>query len=64
MLGSQTAFKEAAQLVERLLLLRVSENTVRHETQRYGQLQQEREAQWQQESQDMERLIARRRTLT
>lgn len=62
LLGVQTAFEEAARLAEKLLLVRVSENTVRHETQRYGQLQMDREAQWQEESEDIERLLERARS--
>jgi hypothetical protein len=46
------AFEEASRLVERYLLLRVSDNTIRKETERFGALQQAREAHWQQQSQD------------
>lgn len=59
--GVEVAFEEAARLVERFLLVRVSDNTVRKETERFGTLQQAREAFWQAQSQDLEWLQARRR---
>jgi len=62
LLGVQTAFEEAARLAKELLLVEVSENTVRHETQQYGELQMRREASWQRESHDEERLLERARS--
>lgn len=59
--GVEVAFAEAARLVERFLLVRVSDNTVRKETERFGKLQAEREAGWQQKSHKPEWLLARRR---
>lgn len=48
--GVEVAFEEATRFLERLLLFRVSDNTLRKETERFGQLQQEQEAAWQQQS--------------
>ena len=59
--GVQTSFGEASHMVKRFLLLEVSENTVRKETQIYGQLQAEREAIWIAESHDPEVLQSRKR---
>jgi len=56
LLGVQTAFEE-------VLLVRVSENTVRKETQSYGQLQMQEEARWHKESHDEERLQERLRSI-
>ena len=64
MLGSQTSFEDAARQAERLLLVDVSGNTVRKVTQHYGELQEQREAQWQKQSQDTEELNARTRSVT
>lgn len=63
-LGSQTAFEESARQAKRLLLLDVSENTIRDKTQHYGKMQEQREAQWQEQSCDTNQLIARRRSVT
>jgi len=41
--GVEVAFEEASRLVERYLLFRVSDNTLRKETGRFGALQQVRE---------------------
>lgn len=48
--GVEVAFEEATRFLERLLLFRVSDNTLRKETERFGQLQHEQEAAWQQQS--------------
>jgi hypothetical protein len=50
--GVEVAFEEAGRWMEQLLLFRVSDNTIRKETERFGQLQAEREAAWQAHSQD------------
>jgi hypothetical protein len=50
--GVEVAFEEASRLVERYLLFRVSDNTLRKETERFGALQQAREAHWKKQSQD------------
>ena len=50
--GVETAFGEANRLIERFLLLRVSDNTLRKETERFGELQKACEAAWKRQSQD------------
>ena len=61
--GVEVAFEEAARFLERFLLFRVSDNTLRKETEQFGQLQQEQEAIWQQQSQDVQWLQQRQREL-
>ena len=51
LMGVKVAFKEATCLVERFLLFSVSDNTLRYETGRFGQLQAAEEAEWKQDSQ-------------
>jgi hypothetical protein len=51
LLGVQTSFDEAQQLTEQLLLLDISDNTIRKTTQAIGQLQQAREEEWKTQSQ-------------
>ena len=60
--GVETAFEEGCELVERFLLIEVSDNTLRKETQTFGQLQALSEQDWQAESQDAAYLQARQRT--
>ena len=60
--GVQTSFDEGSQLVERYLLVEVSENTLRKETQLFGQLQEQEEAGWIENSQDPEWLQEHQRT--
>jgi hypothetical protein len=60
--GVQTSFDEGCQLVERYLLVDVSENTLRKETQFFGQLQDQEEEGWIEESQDPEWLQEHLRT--
>lgn len=50
--GVETAFEESSRLIERYLLFRVSDNTLRKETERFGELQKEREEAWKKQSQD------------
>jgi hypothetical protein len=50
--GVEVAFEEASRLVERYLLFRVSDNTLRKETEQFGELQREQEEQWKQQSQN------------
>jgi hypothetical protein len=57
--GVEVAFEESADWLERFLLFRVSDNTVRHETERFGQLQAGVEEHWKQQSQE-ERWLQRR----
>jgi len=63
LLGIQTAFEEASRLVEKLLLVRVSENTVLKEAQHFGQLQQQEESLLQTQSQDLDNLQTRMLTI-
>jgi hypothetical protein len=51
LLGVEVAFEEATRLMERFLLFSVSDNTLRQETERFGQLQAAEEAEWKQQSQ-------------
>ena len=55
------AFEEATRFLERFLLFRVSDNTLRKETERFGALQQAEEALWQQHSQEVAWLQRRQR---
>jgi hypothetical protein len=50
--GVETAFAEASRLIERFLLFGVSDNTLRKETERFGELQKQREEEWKQQSQN------------
>lgn len=50
--GVETAFAESSRFIERFLLFRVSDNTLRKETERFGELQKEREEEWKRQSQD------------
>ena len=59
--GVETAFAESSRLIERFLLFRVSDNTLRKETERFGELQKAREEEWKQQSQDEAWLQARLR---
>jgi len=59
--GLDKAFKHAAVFLEQFLLFRVSENTVRKETECFGQLQAQVEAQQREASQNPAWLLARRR---
>lgn len=61
--GVETAFAEASRLIERFLLFRVSDNTLRKETERFGQLQKVVEEEWQAQSQDESWLQERLRKL-
>jgi hypothetical protein len=49
--GVEVAFEEASRFVERFLLFQVSENTLRKETEQFGDLQAEREKEWKEQSQ-------------
>jgi hypothetical protein len=59
--GVEVAFEEGTHFLERFLLFRVSDNTLRKETERFGELQQAQEAAWQQLSQDERWLQKRQR---
>jgi hypothetical protein len=60
--GVETAFEEGCELVERFLLIQVSDNTLRKETQIFGQLQADTEQVWQDQNQDPQYLQERQRT--
>jgi len=51
LLGVQTSFDEAKRLAQQLLLLDISDNSIRKTTQAMGQMQKELEAEWIQQSQ-------------
>ena len=57
--GVEVAFEEGCRLVEQFLLFRVSDNTLRKETERFGALQAAEEAGWQVASQDTDSLQRR-----
>ena len=61
--GVETAFEEGCHLVERFLLLEVSDNTLRKETRTFGQLQAQTKQAWHDQSQDPGYLQERQRTL-
>jgi hypothetical protein len=61
MAGIEMAFDYASDWLAPLLLFDISENTIRKETQGYGEIQVEREAEWIQESQDPDELQVRLR---
>lgn len=50
--GVETAFAESSRFMERFLLFRVSDNTLRKEKERFGELQKAREEEWKRQSQD------------
>lgn len=62
--GVEVAFEEASGWLERLLLFRVSDNTVRKETERFGDLYAAEEAQWEQLSQQEAWLQERQATIS
>jgi hypothetical protein len=61
LLGVQTSFAEASKMARLLLLLEVSDNTIRQETQRVGARCARREAVWHEQSQDPAYLADRQR---
>ena len=62
-LGVEVAFEEASQLAERFLLFRVSDNTVRKQTEGYGNAQAQAEKEWIEKAEDEKSLQARERSL-
>ncbi len=52
MVGVETSFREASELAERFLLFSVSDNTVRKQTEGYGQAQAQNEQIWKQAAED------------
>jgi hypothetical protein len=63
-LGVEVSFAEASQLAERFLLFRVSDNTVRKQTEGYGNAQAQAEKSWVEKAEDEKALQARQRSLT
>ena len=62
-LGVETAFEEASELAERFLLFRVSDNTVRKQTEGYGRAQAQMEKEWKQYAEDVKGLQVRERSI-
>jgi hypothetical protein len=61
--GVEIAFEEATRWLEHYLLFQVSDNTLRKETERFGQLQETQETEWQAKSQQEVWLQQRQREL-
>jgi hypothetical protein len=61
-LGVETSFEEASDLAERFLLFRVSDNTVRKQTEGYGQAQAQLEKEWKQATEDVKGMELREQT--
>lgn len=61
--GVEISFEEGTRWLERYLLFRVSDNTLRKETERFGELQKAQEAEWIKNSQDEKWLQQRQREL-
>lgn len=62
-LGAEVAFEEASQLAERFLLFRVSDNTVRKQTEGYGNAQAQAEKEWIEKAENEKSLQVRERSL-
>jgi|SRR3972149_4614912 len=62
-LGVEVAFEEASQLAERFLLFRISDNTVRKQTEGYGNAQAQAEKEWIEKAEDEKSLQVRERSL-
>ena len=62
-LGVEVSFEEASQLAERFLLFRVSDNTVRKQTEGYGNAQAQAEKEWIEQAEDEKALQVRERSL-
>lgn len=61
--GVEISFEEGTRWLEHYLLFRVSDNTLRKETERFGELQKAQEAEWIKNSQDEKWLQQRQREL-
>jgi hypothetical protein len=61
--GVEIAFEEATRWLEHYLLFRVSDNTLRKETERFGELQEVQETEWTEKSQEEAWLQQRQREL-
>lgn len=64
LLGVEVSFKEASQLAERFLLFRISDNTVRKQTEGYGNAQAEIEKEWIEKAESEKNLQVRERGRT
>jgi hypothetical protein len=62
-LGVEVSFEEASRLAERFLLFRVSDNTVRKQTEGYGNAQAKVEQEWIEKAEDEKMLQVRQRHL-
>lgn len=62
-LGVEVSFEEASRLAERFLLFRVSDNTVRKQTEGYGNAQAQAEKEWIEKAEDESALQVRERNL-
>jgi hypothetical protein len=62
-LGVEVSFAEASQLAERFLLFRMSDNTVRKQTEGYGNAQAHAEKEWIENAEDEKALQVRERNL-
>ena len=62
-LGVEVSFEEASRLAERFLLFRVSDNTVRKQTEGYGNAQAQAEKEWIEKAEDESALQVRERHL-
>lgn len=62
-LGVEVAFEEASQLAERFLLFKVSDNTVRKQSEGYGNAQAQVEQEWVRQAEDERTLQRRERSL-
>jgi hypothetical protein len=62
-LGVETAFEEASQLAERFLLFRVSDNTIRKQTEGYGRAQAQAEKEWKEYAEEVNGLQVRERSI-
>lgn len=62
-LGVEVAFEEASHLAERFLLFRVSDNTVRKQTEGYGNAQAQAEKEWIEKAENEKSLQVRERSL-
>jgi hypothetical protein len=60
-LGVEVSFEEASRLAERFLLFRVSDNTVRKQTEGYGNAQAQVEQEWIEQAEDEKALQVRQR---
>ena len=62
-LGVEVSFEEASRLAERFRLFRVSDNTVRKQTEGYGNAQAQAEKEWIKQAEDEKALQVRQRHL-